>query len=71
MQGLYEERYYKNNVLQSSSLKDTSNNNNAAFYAYSSNFTEDATLKVILVGDEKAIQKEIRYGFALRRCLWH
>ena len=41
MQGLEEKKYYKNNVLQSSSVKDISNSKNAMFNAYSSNFTED------------------------------
>ena len=43
MKALREEKYYKNNALQSSSVKDTSDNTNASFYAYSSNFTEDDT----------------------------
>ena len=43
MQGLREEKYYKNNALQSSSVKDISNDKNAMFNAYSSNFTEDDT----------------------------
>ena len=57
MQGLDEERYYKNNVLQSSSLKDTSNNNDAAFYAYSSNFTEDVTLNNTIEEKIKELNK--------------
>ena len=57
MQGLYEDRYYKNNVLQSSSLKDTSNNTNAAFYAYSSNFTEDTTLNNTIEEKIKELNK--------------
>ena len=43
MKGLREEKYYKNNVLQSSSVKDISNSENNMFNAYSSNFTEDDT----------------------------
>ena len=43
MKALREEKYYKNNVLQSSSVKDISNSKNAMFNAYSSNFTEDDT----------------------------
>ena len=57
MQGLYEDRYYKNNVLQSSSLKDTSDNTHAAFYAYSSNFTEDATLNNTIEEKIKELNK--------------
>ena len=43
MKALREEKYYKNNVLQSSSVKDISNSKNGMFNAYSSNFTEDDT----------------------------
>ena len=43
MKGLREEKYYKNNALQSSSVKDISNSGNHMFNAYSSNFTEDDT----------------------------
>lgn len=43
MKGLKEEKYYKNNILQSSSVKDISNSENIMFNAYSSNFTEDET----------------------------
>ena len=57
MQGLYDDRYYKNNVLQSSSLKDTSSNTNAAFYAYSSNFTEDTTLNNTIEEKIKELNK--------------
>ena len=57
MQGLREEKYYKNNVLQSSSVKDVSNSANAMFNAYSSNFTEDDTFNNTIEEKIKELNK--------------
>ena len=57
MKGLREEKYYKNNALQSSSVKDISNSGNAAFNAYSSNFTEDDTFNNTIEEKIKELNK--------------
>ena len=57
MKGLKEEKYYKNNVLQSSSVKDISNDVDAMFNAYSSNFTEDDTFNNTIEEKIKELNK--------------
>ena len=57
MKGLREEKYYINNVLQSSSVKDVSNSEDAGFNAYSSNFTEDDTFNNTIEEKIKELNK--------------
>ena len=57
MQGLREKKYYKNNVLQSSSVEDISNGGDAIFNAYSSNFTEDDTFNNTIEEKIKELNK--------------
>ena len=57
MKGLKETKYYKNNVLQSTSVKDISRDDNHLFSAYSSNFIEDEVFNKTVIDKIKELAK--------------